>query len=290
MKKSLIIASASLAVVALSSCSTTVVSNSPSCTAEPDALIFNLSVADLEVQPQKVTATTTWSWNPFKKVSGYEAMAVAEALKESGADVLVEPIYEVKKRGIFRGGSVTVTGKPGRYTNFRPMTVADALIIKTFKGGPGVASPIISTTAPALLDRYAGEEEQASTRNQFVNLLFGFPLGSDFSGGSFGAMYGKTGISWGWYGKLNIDWGTDDGSGRGTGFNVTAGAIRKLPANFGLFAGIGLGMSPIESKFAFPLEVGVQWKISSFNIMVGIQELFSDPCITKPFLGVGYCF
>lgn len=289
MKKSLIIASASLAVVALSSCST-VISNSPACTVETEALIYNLSVADLEVQPQKVTATTSWSWNPFKKVSSYEAMAVAEALKESGADVLVEPVYEVKKRGLFRGGSVTVTGSPGHYTNFRPMTVADALIIKTFKGGPGVASPIISTTAPDLLNRLTSEEEQASSRNRFINILFGFPLGSDFSGGSFGAMYGRTGESWGWYGKLNIDWGTDDEGDRGTGFNITAGAIRKLPANFGLFAGIGLGVSPVESKFAFPLEVGVQWKISSFNIMVGVQELFSSPCLTKPFVGVGYCF
>ena len=289
MKKSLIIASAYLAVVALSSCST-VISNSPSCTVETDALIYNLSVADLEVQPQKVTATTSWSWNPFKKVSSYEATAVAEALKESGADVLVDPIYEVKKGGLFRGGSVTVTGNPGHYKNFRPMTVADALIIKTFKGGPAVVSPIISTSAPALLDRFAAEEKQASSYNRFVNILFGFPLGSDFSGGSFGAMYGKTGQSWGWYGKLNIDWGTDDEGDRGTGFNITAGAIRNLPANFGLFAGIGLGMSPMGNKFAFPLEVGVQWKISRFNVMVGFQELFSDPCLSKPFVGLGYCF
>ena len=185
------------------------------------------------------------------------------------------------------------------------MTVADALILKTFKGGPAVASPIISTSAPALLDHFTKEEDQTSERNRFINVLFGFPLGSDFSGGSFGAMYGNTGKSWGWYGKMNIDWGIYEGyedgewynyygedkdSNRGTGFNITGGAIKNLPANFGLFAGIGLGMSPIKRKFAFPLEVGVQWKVSSINVMVGLQELFSSVCLTKPFVGVGYCF
>lgn len=292
MKKSLIFATAALAAVALSSCSYTVVSNSPSGTVETESMIASLTIADLDVQPQKVTATTRWSWNPFRKLSSIKDAAVAEALKEAGADVLVEPVYQVTKGGLFRGGSVTVTGSPANYVNYRPMTMADAVIIKTLRGHGAVATPVIGTSDASLLDQLRTPEDPEDPGNcrRFVNLLFGFPAGSGFTGSSVGAMYGNTGQSWGWYTKLNIDWGRDDYGDNGTGFNVTGGAIKTLPANFGIFAGIGLGVSPIESQFTFPIEVGVQWKYQRFNVMVGFQEMIASDCISKPFLGIGYCF
>lgn len=292
MNKSLIIASVALAAVALSSCSYTVVSNSPSGTVETESMVTSLTIADLDVQPQKVTATTSWSWNPFRKISSIKDAAVAEALRETGADVLVEPVYEVKKGGWFRGGSVTVTGSPAKYVNFRPMTLADAVVVKTLQGYGAVATPVIGTSDSSLLDQLKAPDDPDDPSNcrRFVNVLFGFPLGSGYTGSSIGAMYGSTGDSWGWYTKLNIDWGRDDEGDNGAGFNVTGGAIKRLPANFGIFAGIGLGMSPLESQFTFPVEVGVQWRYQRFNVVLGFQEMFASDCISKPFIGIGYCF
>lgn len=292
MNKSLIIASVALAAVALSSCSYTVVSNTPSGTVETESLVASLTIADLDVQPQKVTTTTSWSWNPFKRVSSIKEAAVAEALRETGADVLVEPVYEVKKGGWFQGGSVTVTGFPARYVNYRPMSLADAVMVKTLQGYGAVATPIIGTSDASLLDQLKIPDDPADPSNyrRFVNVLFGFPCRSGFTGSSIGAMYGSTGVSWGWYAKLNVDWGRNDEGKTGAGFNVTGGAIKKLPANFGIFAGIGLGQSPLYSQFAFPVEVGVQWKYQRFNVVLGFQEMIASDCISKPFLGVGYCF
>ena len=255
-------------------------------------MVTSLTIADLDVQPQKVTATTSWSWNPFRKISSIKDAAVAEALRETGADVLVEPVYEVKKGGWFRGGSVTVTGSPAKYVNFRPMTLADAVVVKTLQGYGAVATPVIGTSDSSLLDQLKAPDDPDDPSNcrRFVNVLFGFPLGSGYTGSSIGAMYGSTGDSWGWYTKLNIDWGRDDEGDNGAGFNVTGGAIKRLPANFGIFAGIGLGMSPLESQFTFPVEVGVQWRYQRFNVVLGFQEMFASDCISKPFIGIGYCF
>lgn len=281
-----------MAAVALSSCSYSVISNTPTGTVETESMIASLTVADLEVQPQKITATTKWGWNPFRKISSVKDAAVAEALRETGSDVLVEPVYEVKKGGWFRGGSVTVTGSPANYVNFRPMTLADAMIVKTLRGAGAVATPVIGTTDSSLLDqlKYADEPDDPAGCQRFVNLLFSFPVGSGFTGSSIGAMYGSIPDAWGWYTKLNIDWGRDENGDNGTGFNVTGGAIRRLPASFGIFAGIGLGVSPIESQFTFPIEVGVQWKYQRFNVVVGFQEMIASDCISKPFVGIGYCF
>lgn len=295
MKKSLIFASALLAVVALSSCSSSVtISNYPSAEVVPETMIVNMTVADLKVQPEKVSATTSWSWNPFKNVSGYENIAVAEALKQTNADLLLNPVYEVKENGPFKGGSITVTGNPAYYTNFRPLTMKEAIVINILKGNNAVATPVVSTTAPSLLDKFASgsnfDEADLQTYN-FANILFGFSGAPEFSGSDISLMYGHVGKSWGWYSKLDIGWGSrQDDEGIKGGFAFTGGAVKTLPSNFAFFFGAGLGMTPNDKKFAFPMEVGAMWRYHHVNFMLGFQEQFSSNCTSMPFIGVGYCF
>lgn len=84
--------------------------------------------ADLEVSPNKITYT----YYPTSAVrrggmKNIKAAAVAEALARNGnADVLIEPKTEiVQKKGFFGGfkvKSITVTGYPATYKNFRQVS------------------------------------------------------------------------------------------------------------------------------------------------------------------------
>ncbi|MDE6099529.1 MAG: hypothetical protein K2G01_00650 [Paramuribaculum sp.] len=113
----------------LSSCSSI---RHTSSTAAVETRVVNFTVADMDVDETKAEKTYSWNYNPFKRVSvsTIKENTEAELLKENGGDVLVEPQYIVKKRGIFRGGSVTVIGFPAKYTNFHKMTPAEAELIK----------------------------------------------------------------------------------------------------------------------------------------------------------------
>ena len=155
MRKSLILATVG-AVAALSSCTSI---SDTAYTTVPETMVVNMTVADIDVSPEQVTATTKWNWNPFRTIKDHKSNADAKALRESGADVLIEPTYEVEKRGLFRGGSVTVTGHPGKFVNFRNMSEKDAELIATLKGNLGVATPMISTTAPSLVDKLRPKKE-----------------------------------------------------------------------------------------------------------------------------------
>ena len=97
-----------------------------------DNKVISFTVADLNVKKNKVTKTYNWNWNPFKCVSVDLVKENTEAalLQENGADVLVEPEYIIERRGLMRGGSVTVIGFPATYTNFHKMTPEEAEVVK----------------------------------------------------------------------------------------------------------------------------------------------------------------
>lgn len=118
-------------------CSCTSIRHTAS-TASVDTEIYNFTVADMDVQPVKVSKTFSWSYNPFKKVSigVVKDNTTAQLLKETDADVLVEPQYIVEKRGFMRGGSVTVIGFPAKYSNFHKMTESEAQIVKAAQRPP----------------------------------------------------------------------------------------------------------------------------------------------------------
>lgn len=293
MRKGLILVAAIIGAL-LSSCTT--ISNT-AYTVTPESMVINMTVADLDVKETPVTATVSWNWNPFNKISSKKSAADMAALRASGADVLVEPMYEVNKRGLFRGGSVTVTGHPATFKNFRPMTEKDAEIIATLKNNVGVATPAIPTSGPSFLDKFAaGKEPKAPkvSRNgmensisSFIDLIYGFPSSSDITKPwSLAVMYGRY-KTWGWYAKVSADFSEDD-----AGILFTGGAIRRLPLNFSVFAGLGLGKG-LPDAFAIPIEIGAKWNWKKFNVMVGYQygiNCNSDAGVSKPFIGVGYNF
>lgn len=132
--------------LAVSSCTT--IHNTAS-TDQVDSKIVNLTVAQMDVADHHVTKTIEWNWNPFTMVSmaAQKNNVVAEAVREADADLLVEPQFTVKKRGLFRGGSITVSGRPAKYTDFRSLTQADAINMAVSQGREVVPGP--QTVAPA---------------------------------------------------------------------------------------------------------------------------------------------
>lgn len=133
MKKSII--ALSIVTLALSSCSTVYKTASQRDVTAPVAAA---AIADFEVSPQKITYTLV----PTRKVrsGGLQNCintAVSEALKANGdGDVLIETQQAVIRRsGLFmrKIKSVTVTGYPAKYKNFRNMD--EATVKKALENG-----------------------------------------------------------------------------------------------------------------------------------------------------------
>lgn len=310
------------AALALSSCSTVQYTAS---TVKVDAKIQSLTVADMDVSPEKVTKTTSWKWNPLSTVSlaVEKDNTTAQLLDEAGADVLVEPQYIVKRRGIFRGGSVTVTGFPAKYKSFRPMTAADAEMLSLANGsaptyvcggqqiiGAG-NSPKVRKVKTARRTSLFSEKPRS---HKFIDIIGGGAFStenSDCQNGDFGLMFGKYGQRWGWYVKgifsTNTGGDTEDDS---KGGYATFGAIKTITNNFNVFAGVGLGAGIgyeyeyyryggyyyTESVFSVPLEIGFQWNVSHFNLLAGVNfNILTDTSYDNaanigPFVGIGYTF
>ena len=127
------------AVLLLSSCITT---TKTARTAMTSASIKNATVADLRVSDQRVV----YAMSPSKAIqraglSNVKQAAIQEALiKYGNADVMVEPEFVIEQeRTLFgsRISSITVTGRPAYYQNFR--TLPDSVWHKPgFYGQPDV--------------------------------------------------------------------------------------------------------------------------------------------------------
>ena len=88
--------------------------------------MYNATVADLEVASQRVTCTLV----PTKEIrkggpANCKNAAIQDALAANGnADILLEPQFVIShKKGLFvdKITSVTVSGRPAFYKNFRSM-------------------------------------------------------------------------------------------------------------------------------------------------------------------------
>lgn len=315
-----IISAAVLATLALSSCST--ISHTAS-TVGVDTKVFSLTVADMNVAKEKVSATAEWSWNPLSNVSLKEQKKSAEArlLKESGADVLVEPRYEVKRRGFMRGGSVTVSGYPATYANFRRMTESDAQTVATLDGTMRMVDPVIGTTWSAPKGRKVKAPKKPKVKGltfgekefngrKFVALVGGPLIDVDDThfktSTSAGAMYGSYGSRWGWYGKFqyqNVKGCSN--SGYVNGFALTFGAIKTISHNVNVLLGTGISTgydrdewgddSEIEiGSFALPIDLMFQWSKGSFTLLGGCMAQITLGDVRTvhltPTIGIGYNF
>lgn len=124
MKKNLLFVSFALAI---SSCTTSFKTASVN---RVSSQVVSVATADLQVSNKKITYTyNTTAAVRRGGLSNIKATAISEALKANGeGDVLLECQEAIiKKKGLFgtKIKSITVTGYPAVYTNFKNADPAD---------------------------------------------------------------------------------------------------------------------------------------------------------------------
>lgn len=106
----------------LVSCKTT--SNTTVATdIEGPTVIQKPVIADLSVGEKRVTGTASGKGT----VEEIKDLAILDAVTKANADVLVEPRFSIEES--FNSATVTVTGYPGTYNNFRPMEASDTTFV-----------------------------------------------------------------------------------------------------------------------------------------------------------------
>jgi len=122
MKKLLLF---STLIALLTSCSVMKTSTSKTLDIYGAGVVQNPVLVDLEVSEKKVTGSSEGYSSNLETI---KQDAIAEALKSSNADVLVEPKFETETSG--GKTKATVTGFPATYKNFRPLKEEDIKLLE----------------------------------------------------------------------------------------------------------------------------------------------------------------
>jgi len=94
-----------------------------------DTGVFHIPViADLDVSQTKIRGTASGSSDTMQLL---RVRAINNALSTNDADVLLEPRFSFDTTG--SRTTVTVTGFPASYKNFRHITEQDSLLLKNVK-------------------------------------------------------------------------------------------------------------------------------------------------------------
>lgn len=304
----------------LSSCSSQLIETAK--TVDVDTYIYSTTVADLSVREAKSAKTIEWTSGTDEEIKEKAATAL---LADTNSDVLVEPQYTVTRN--LSGGTVTVSGYPAKYTNFRPLSHQEADLMALLNGRDASRKVFLFTPSVAngLGSHVASSRD--SRRKNVINVVGGalIDIDNEFDTGFLtGVLYGNYGKNWGWYSKLVWDHASYQYSYRYYGYNsvyahypyvseeyrtttnglmLTIGAIKTLSANFNVLLGIGLGVNMIDNErrnesdteYGMPFELGLQWNPSRFSITVGCtgMPLFTDydtKWMLAPFAGIGLTF
>ncbi len=133
----LALAACACAAISITSCQTV---QQTADTVGIDAKVVQVpTVADLDVQPQRVTSTQTWRWrflNVDQLSLGQRKLnLIYDMVNEAKADVLVEPQVRFTKK-FFGERSLTISGYLASYKNFRKPTAEDLKAIRAANGTP----------------------------------------------------------------------------------------------------------------------------------------------------------
>ncbi len=116
-----------LILIVLSSCATRKTITSKSAEINGPTIIQKPVIADLDVEEKKVSGVVVGKVKT--PINQLKQLAIADALKKADADVLVEPRFEIDFEKTKT--TVTVTGFPAKYENFRPMEEKDTIFVNS---------------------------------------------------------------------------------------------------------------------------------------------------------------
>lgn len=133
--------SAFFAITLLVSCTSTAKVSSAKTIEINASVLQKPTVADLVVKDSKVTATA--SGKTVESLEKFKSEAVAAALKTVSADVLIGPQFDYTFSN--NTTTVTVSGFPGTYKNFRPLKAEDIPLLQS-----GAAQQVQTFTPPVV--------------------------------------------------------------------------------------------------------------------------------------------
>ena len=117
----------SLSLLLIASCGVAKSNNAKTKDIQGPGVIHLPVLADLNVKPTKVTGTATALLKPpTVTVISIKQEAIANALAKVNGDVLIEPFYRFQTIG--KQHTVTVSGYPATYKNFRMMEEKDTTL------------------------------------------------------------------------------------------------------------------------------------------------------------------
>ena len=92
-------------------------------------IIQNPTIADLDVNGAKVSGRAVAKFG--ENIEEVKILLVAEVLRKANADVLVEPRYAFET--VNNETTISVSGYPATYKNFRPIKEEDLKLIKSIE-------------------------------------------------------------------------------------------------------------------------------------------------------------
>lgn len=143
-------------ILCLASCGSTKKYNEAKTVDIKTEVIQYPTLVDLKVDPVKITTTIVCDYDK-RGLQIIKDNALAQAAKGVGADVIVEPMYEL----VFKGKKVkvTLTGFPARYVNFRNATQEDILLLDVFRRHDCKVVDAKKTTTPMMLLKKKGKNK-----------------------------------------------------------------------------------------------------------------------------------
>jgi hypothetical protein len=105
-------------------------------------------ITNLRVNPQKISSS--YSANAGKGIDYHKSQAIAKAMLENKADIIIEPSFDITTSS--SRVSIIVTGYAANYEQFRQMSGADTSLLvdvglQAYNNGPG------DTPAPPAIKR-----------------------------------------------------------------------------------------------------------------------------------------
>lgn len=121
---------------------------------EMRATFISPTIADLDISSNKITESVTYDnkltlidiqnlagGQTSNNIEQLKSMTISKAVKKYNADVIVAPIFDIVTSKDYNTITVSISGYPATYKNFRKVTNEDAAVMRVY--GIEIATPQI---------------------------------------------------------------------------------------------------------------------------------------------------
>lgn len=249
----------------LTACTTLRKSTSSTASIEPDVFQYP-TVVDLEVG-NKIEKTETWNFNPFdkQKLKDREGNLIADMVKSENADVLLEAQSTYTKVP-FGERTLTVSGYPAKYKDFRNATEEDIKAFKKLNGTDCENNNVVSQASASeklQIQARTPKKKITNTGKEFV-VRAGYALNGGLGTGLVGNMGYTAGCELNSYMKYNLYWNI--------GIDFSSKGFDKYRSEYRGYEDINIRTNALQ----IPLGIGYRLNLAkNFGVALNTSMLFS---------------